>query len=139
MKFYSLKQIADAAVKTVQEHPEIIKDVISFSIIGAVAGVTILNTRSIGILDTKVKATALAVNHNAMVANWTRVMVSNNAYAENAMMDVILDHLGPEVKEAASAAGVAASDAYLNSIGSNANDALKALRDYDQCQVLVKM
>lgn len=139
MKFYSLKQIADAAVKTVQEHPEIIKDVISFSIIGAIAGVTILNTRSIGILDTKVKATALAVNNNAMVTNWTRVMVNNNAHAENAVIDVILDHLGPEVKKAASAAGAAASDAYLKSIGSNVNDALKAIRDYNQCQVLVKM
>lgn len=125
--------VKEAVKMTAEEHPE------TAAKIAWGAGVTVfvvcewmairrLNN-IVGAMRVDIDNLIEANNTNAERINALGIMNANNLHADSAMLDVIADKLG--IADDISAAGLKASDKYLESIGTNMEEAINYINTHN--------
>lgn len=132
-KGMSWEDIKEAVKMTAEEHPE------TAAKVAWGAGVTVFvvcEWMAIHKLNNMISAMQVDI-HNLIEANNTNaerinalgIMNANNLHADGAMIDVIADKLG--IADDISAAGLKASDAYLESIGTNVEEVVDYINKHN--------
>ena len=129
----SFDDVKEAVKMTAEEHPE------TAAKIAWGAGVTVFvvcEWMAIHRLNNMVAKIRFDVdnlieanNINAERINALGIMNANNLHADGAMIDVIADKLG--IADDISAAGLKASDSYLESIGTNVEEAVNYINTHN--------